>query len=166
MKIVGDQLIVTCDALISGEFGINLSSLSWGSSNPTSGTTHGSQAVFDLPAGDTFYMFFHIDGCSWYVLDENGEKQITGWVLDFVDGPFPVTTGVTTMTVENADGTICDNAPLGFLDNLTAGEYTVTLLYNGDFVAAKTVTVERGATTEVDFGTISFRLADITTYES
>ena len=157
VKIADGKLVVTCDS-VSGQFGVLLSDAAWsGNNNPTSGVKHNSQTIYDLPSGDTFYLFFHMQNGIWNVLDENGEKQITGWVFDHSEGPFwrAYPAADTRMTVTNADGFFYEG-PLCVLNGLVPGEYTVAIFHGGNQDAVQNAVVKAGAETDLDFGEVHF----------
>ncbi|MCL1811651.1 MAG: hypothetical protein FWG41_05500 [Methanomassiliicoccaceae archaeon] len=153
VKIVDDQVIVTCN-LIKGNFGVLLSSVTRTmSSNPVSEVKHNNATVYDLPAGDVIYMFFHLEkGASWYV-----QPQIViGCAFDYAEGPFdrPYSGAEDiVMTVTNADGEEVYAGAPGLVEDLLAGEYTVALSVGGNAFEISTASVIGGGITSVDFGT-------------
>lgn len=156
VKIVGDKIVVTCSSSLfgSGEgFGIKVSDTPWTDNPNDSSLKHFRVEVqsCDLPAGDTVYLFFHVDKGEWTLLP----LVQTGWALDHKEGPLAREyAGDVTMTVTNAAGDEVYSGALGLVDNLKAGEYTVSVTAGGEVIGTETVTVEPGETTNVDFGTL------------
>jgi len=154
LKIVDDKLVVTCD-FKNGSFGVLISDTAWAPGyNPTADIKHNNVSEYDLPAEDVIYFFFHSGGAEWYVQP----LEVIGCELINRDGPFtrPYTGGMDVfdiiVTVTNADDEVVYAAPLGLVEGLKAGEYTVEITLNGVLLSTKPATVAPGETTELDFG--------------
>ncbi|MCL2317431.1 MAG: hypothetical protein FWC44_00030 [Methanomassiliicoccaceae archaeon] len=151
IKIQGDKLIVTCNSLAGGDFGVLLSDKPWTANPNGKDLKHNNATTYAMPAGAEFYLFFHVDKGKWYT------NTIIGYELDYVEGPLYMAADVTlTYTVVSAaDGSVFQSArALGLVDGCPPGDYYVSILVDGAVFKTETVTVVSGENTLVDFGVL------------
>lgn len=112
------------------------------------------KSTFTIPAGATdVYLYVHFQQLSYYELDENGERIVIDCEFDEQKGPFErLFPGEVTMTVVDSEGAEAYTGPLGLVEDLMFGDYTVTIYVDGVELASKVVTVVSGQTTNADFG--------------
>lgn len=151
LKIEGGKLVVTSEL---PNIGVRLYSAKESPKGPsdfkgnyaTKGhLTGATEASFDIPKGDTFKFFLHIEDTKYETNKVIGCKLVSNEVLE------QVFDCALTTTVTDAAGNVVDASK-----QLSAGEYTVTI--TNDKTAdtwTKTVTVNPGETTEVDFGKLT-----------
>ncbi|MCL2890979.1 MAG: hypothetical protein FWF40_03695, partial [Methanomassiliicoccaceae archaeon] len=164
VKIVDGQLVVTCD-LVSGSFGVLVADKEF-TYNPTSDIKHDNNGNLGEVDG-IVYLFFHMSGnAKWQVFVETkkvyigkeflGEKLVDvkfdKWVLDSVSEPKIRNSGASLeVLVTDADGGFVYQGEPTALTDLTAGDYEVSLIINGDVVDSQKVTVIAGDKVSADF---------------
>lgn len=100
-------------------------------------------ASYDIPAGETFKFFLHIEDTEYYTNDIIGCKMVSSEVLEQDYDCEP------TITVTDDQGNV-----VVYEEALEAGEYTVTVTI-GEDTWTETDMVVAGETTTVDFGKLT-----------
>lgn len=153
LKIEGGKLVVTSEL---PNIGVRLYSAKESPKGPsdfkgsfaTKGHLTGvTTATFDIPKGDTFKFFLHVEDTSYYTNEIIGCKLVSSEVLE------QAYNCELTTVVTDTDGNVMSD----YTNGLLPGTYTVTVTATVNGVVKGTwsepVEVQPGETTFVDFGT-------------
>lgn len=161
LKIVDGKLVVTSEL---PNIGVRLYSAKESPKGPsdfkgkfaTKGhLTGATSATFDIPKGDTFKLFLHIEDTSYETNAVIGcEVSMIGKGMQNVGKDVTVE---VSRVVEDTIYMVGTYSLLNFatLEDLEADTYTVTLIYNGEVLATMECVVTAGQTATADFGYVT-----------